>query len=50
MLQAKAAGVVDSLAGMRRLIAGSVATRRYQPRNPGLWQEKYETFLKIITR
>ena len=50
LLQAKAAGVVDSLAGMRRLVAGSVVTRRYRPRNPELWRKKYANFLKIIER
>lgn len=50
MLQARAAGVVGSLALMRRLIASSVETKRYTPREPELWRKKFEDFLKIIRK
>lgn len=47
MIQAKAAGQVGSLAQMREVIANSVATQRYSPKDRDVWQAAYDKFLKI---
>jgi len=47
MIQAKAAGCVDSLQEMRRIIAESVQLDEFVPKNSELWTEAYQQFLKI---
>ena len=46
MLQAKAAGIVDDIAAMRRLIAESVETATFTPADATLWDEGYERYIK----
>ncbi len=48
MVQARAAGVVGSLAEMRRMVAKAMPGRHYRPKDHALWQEKYRHFLKLI--
>jgi rhamnulokinase len=47
MLQAKAAGVVDSLQDMRAIIAESVHIDDFEPQNAELWLEAYNKFIAI---
>jgi len=47
MIQAKAAGCVDSLQEMRRIIGESVQLDEFVPENTELWTEAYQQFLKI---
>lgn len=47
MLQAKAAGCVDSLQEMRRIIGESVHIDEFQPQNADLWLETYGKFLAV---
>ena len=49
MIQAKAAGCVDSLQEMRRIIRESIQLDEFFPENPEIWAEAYEEFL-IITK
>ena len=47
MLQAKAAGIVGDIQEMRRLIAESVSTDSYLPRDTALWDEQYQRYLQV---
>ena len=47
MLQAKAAGCVESLLEMRQIIAESVHIDEFAPENPEVWAEAYEKFLAV---
>jgi len=47
MIQAKAAGCVDSLQEMRRIIGESVQLDEFVPENTERWVEAYQQFLKI---
>ncbi len=48
MIQAKSAGMVDTLQAMREMIAAGVETQTYTPQEPGKWNEAYKQFnLKI---
>ncbi len=44
MLQAKAAGMADSLATMRRLILSSIELRSFLPADNEVWKKGYETY------
>lgn len=48
MLQAKAAGVVNTLQEMRAIIAESVHLDEFVPQNSEVWLEAYNKFLKVI--
>ncbi|MCD8290434.1 MAG: rhamnulokinase [Prevotella sp.] len=48
MIQAKAAGLVDGIFDMRKLIANSVALKRFEPQDKALWDAAYEKYLKVI--
>ena len=48
MIQAKAAGLVDSLKGMRQVITQSVSPQEYLPEDAAAWQEGYAKYLKCI--
>ncbi len=48
MLQAKAAGLVADIDGMRRLIADSVEMKTFVPEDRELWNKMYEKFQLII--
>lgn len=51
MMQAKAAGLVDDIWQMRRLIAASVEMVRYEPSaDTALWDEGYKKYIKIINK
>ena len=51
MVQAKAAGLVDDVWAMRRMIAASVDTVPYHPQGDGAaWAEAYEKYLAIINK
>ncbi len=48
MMQAKWAGVVDSIVQMRSMIAESLAGRHsFEPSNTSEWDEAYEKYLKV---
>lgn len=47
MIQAKAAGCVDSLQEMRRIIGESVQLEEFVPMNIKQWSQAYQRFLKI---
>lgn len=47
MIQAKAAGCVDSLQEMRRIIGESVQLDEFVPENSERWVEAYQQFLRI---
>ena len=48
MLQAKAAGIVEDIASMRRLIAASVETTTFTPEDAEAWDKGYEQYLKVF--
>ncbi len=48
MIQAKAAGCVDSLQEMRQIIRDSIQLEEFMPENKSEWEEAYEKFLEII--
>ena len=50
MIQAKAAGAVDGIFDMRRIIAGSIELKRFEPQDKELWDEAYEKFLKVTAK
>ena len=47
MLQAKAAGIVGDIQSMRRLIAESIDTVRYEPKDAAQWEAGYERYLAV---
>lgn len=47
MIQAQAAGIVNSLQKMRNIIAGSIDSKEYQPQEPAVWEEAYNKFKKV---
>lgn len=51
MMQAKAAGLVNDIWQMRRLIAASVEMVRYEPSaDTALWDEGYKKYIEIINK
>lgn len=48
MIQAKAAGCVETLLEMRQIIGNSVQLDEFKPQNTGEWDEAYKKFIKII--
>jgi rhamnulokinase len=48
MIQAKSAGMVDTLQQMRAMIASGIDTREYIPQETSKWEKAYVEFLKII--
>lgn len=50
MLQAKAAGVVDGIFDMRRMIAGSITMKRFEPQDKELWDAAYAKYLEIVNK
>lgn len=48
MLQAKASGMVEGIAGMRKLIRSSVSVSTFTPAEQSLWEKGYETYLKVV--
>lgn len=50
MLQAKAAGIVNDIWEMRKIISNSVDQRVFEPQDKALWDEAYDKFLKVITQ
>jgi rhamnulokinase len=47
MIQAKAAGCVDSLQEMRQIIGESVQMDEFLPLNPEIWAEAYKKFVTV---
>lgn len=47
MMQAKAAGDVDGIFDMRRIIADSVIMTRFAPQDKEMWDKAYERYLEI---
>ena len=47
MIQAKAAGCVDSLQEMRQIISESVLLDEFLPENPEEWAKAYQKFVKV---
>lgn len=50
MLQAKAAGVVDDIFAMRKIIADSVSMKRFEPQDKALWDEAYDKYLAVVEK
>ncbi|MBP9986999.1 MAG: rhamnulokinase, partial [Bacteroidales bacterium] len=50
MIQARAAGLVGSKEEMRALIADSITTEEYLPKDSEIWDAAYEKFKKIISK
>lgn len=50
MMQAKAAGVVESIWQMRKIIADSIDLRRFEPQNSADWDKAYDKFLSITSK
>ena len=48
MLQAKAAGLVNSLQEMRQIIRESIHIEEYQPQNSSEWEGAFHRFLEIV--
>ena len=48
MIQARTAGMADSLQQMRNIIAKAVDTETYQPEHTRPWDDAYERFIKIL--
>ncbi len=48
MLQAKAAGCVDGIFDMRRIIADSVSVARFEPQDKEVWDQAYSRYLEIV--
>ena len=48
MIQAKAAGLVNSLQEMRQIIRESIHIEEYQPQNSLIWEKAYQRFLEIV--
>lgn len=46
MLQAKAGGLVNDIAAMRRLISTSVETVSFEPQEPEAWEEAYKKYME----
>jgi rhamnulokinase len=47
MLQAKAAGLVDDMFDMRRIIADSIELVSYEPRDTEEWNAAYQQYLRV---
>jgi rhamnulokinase len=47
MMQAKAAGVVDDMFEMRKIIANSIEQKTYQPQDKEAWDKAYERYLEV---
>ncbi len=47
MLQAKAAGLVGDRFEMRKIIAGTIEMKEYQPHDSAPWDDAYDKFLKV---
>ncbi len=48
MIQAKAAGCVESLPEMRRIIRESIHLEEFIPQSNSQWESAYEKFLKVV--
>ena len=48
MLQAKAAGEVEDIWEMRRIIADSIEMKHFEPKDKSVWDEAYERYLEIL--
>ena len=50
MMQAKWAGVVETISEMRKMIRESLEdSKRYEPQQSEVWSEAYEKYLKVFT-
>ncbi len=49
MLQAKAAGLVNDMFEMRKIIADSIELMKYQPQDSPLWDEAYQRYLSVTS-
>jgi rhamnulokinase len=50
MIQARAAGLVDTKEDMRRLIGESITLEEYLPKDGELWDAAYARFKEIISK
>lgn len=50
MLQAKGAGAVGDIWEMRRIIAGSIEMKRFEPQDKEMWDEAYGRYLEIVAK
>jgi rhamnulokinase len=48
MLQAKACGEVSDIWEMRRIVAASVETKRFEPQDAALWEDAYHKYCHIV--
>lgn len=49
-IQARTAGVVDSLPSMRELVKNSVTTKEFMPQDSDQWQLSYDKFVETINK
>lgn len=50
MLQAKAAGAVNDMFEMRKIIADSIELKSYMPQDSQVWDEAYKKYLEIVNK
>lgn len=50
MLQAKAAGDVKDIWDMRRIIAGSIELKSFEPQDKEAWDKAYDRFLEVVAK
>lgn len=48
MLQAKAAGLVNDICAMRKMVANSIDMKTYVPEDTTAWSEAYERYIQIV--
>lgn len=49
MLQAKAAGAAGDIFDMRRMIAGSITIKRFEPQDKEKWDAAYDRYLEVVS-
>jgi rhamnulokinase len=48
LMQAVGLGLIDSLAGLRRVVRNSLDIGRFDPEDKTLWDGGYEKFLEVL--
>jgi rhamnulokinase len=48
MIQAKSAGLVNSLQEMRQIIRESIHIEEFKPENSSIWEKAYQRFIEIV--
>lgn len=50
MIQAKGAGLIDSLQDIRKVISNSVTPEVFEPQDTELWNEAYNRFFLLLKK